>query len=65
MEIEALINKLEDMAFDSFMQDYEDGEEICLKAAQTIRLLWEVAKDTNNERYRMLFDEQEVNHHGG
>lgn len=27
------------------------------KAAGTIRLLWEVAKDTTNEKYRMKFDE--------
>ena len=27
------------------------------KAAETIKLLWEVVRDTNNSKYKMQFDE--------
>ena len=57
MKIEDLIDKLEDLAYVSFMENYEDGEDTCLKAAETIKLLWEVVRDTNNEKYKMQFDE--------
>lgn len=61
MKIEDLIAKLEDLAYVSYVENYEDGEDTCLQAAQTIRLLWEIARETNIAKYKRQIDEMEGN----
>ena len=31
--------------------------DVCRKAAETIKLLWEIAQDNSNSKYKMQFDE--------
>ena len=57
MEIEKLIEELREIG--ECMNDY--GGELMFKAAEVIKLLWEVAKDTTNAKYKLLFDEQRWN----
>ena len=55
MKIDELIEQLD------YIAEYEVGMNYCKtvhKAAETIKLLWEVAKDTTNAKYKLLFDEQ-------
>ena len=54
MKIDELIERL-GVCADHAYSEYE--ETTMLKAAETIRLLWEVAQDTSNSKYRKLIDE--------
>jgi len=62
MEIEKLISELEyngNYAVEHDGKDditAEDGR-LMLKAVETIKLLWEIARDTSNEEYRRKIDE--------
>ena len=53
MKIDELIERLEEEA----RWQAEPESNLLLKAAETIRLLWEVVRDTQNEKYKMQFDE--------
>lgn len=54
MKIDELIEQLD------YIAEYEVGMDYCKtvhKAAETIRLLWEVVRDSTNEKYKMQIDE--------
>ena len=53
MKIDELIERLEEEA----RWQAEPESNLLLKAAATIRLLWEVAKDTTNAQYKRQIDE--------
>jgi len=61
MEIQKLIERLGLVA--EYLDQYKMAgkADICRKAAEVIKLLWEVAKDTTNAKYKLLFDEQRWN----
>lgn len=53
MKIDELIELLE--AGSERGNEYDD--DLMHKAAETIRLLWEIAQDSSNEKYHRQFDE--------
>ena len=54
MKIDELIERL-GICADHAYSEYE--ETTMLKAAETIRLLWEIAQDSSNEKYKRQIDE--------
>ena len=61
MEIQKLIERLGLVA--EYLDQYKmhGKADVCLKAAEVIKLLWEIARDTNNEKWRRKIDEMEGN----
>ena len=57
MKIDELIERLEERAKAVEGCGYPHSAGLYAKAAETIKLLWEVVRDTNNEKYKMQFDE--------
>ena len=59
MKIDELIERLEDAAetHDICAIPLDTDADLMRKAAETIKLLWEVAKENRLEQYRMLIDE--------
>lgn len=57
MKIDELIHNLETWAECLPPECDPDVEKLMLKAAETIRLLWEIAQDTSNSKYKMQIDE--------
>ena len=57
MKIDELITRLELIAEYLDQCKMHGKADVCRKAAETIKLLWEIAQDTNNEKYKMQFDE--------
>lgn len=59
MKIDELIEQLEKMAFDFKWANGIGDEYVDLanKAAETIRLLWEIAQDNSNSKYKRQIDE--------
>lgn len=60
MEINKLIEKLEEHESDELICGNDEFATLLSNAAETIRLLQELAVDASNEKYKRLFDE--VNH---
>ena len=60
MKIDELIADLEEWATCNEAVGEEFLANSLRKAAETIRLLWEVAKDTTNEKYKRQIDEMGV-----
>ena len=54
MKIDELIARL-GVCADYAYSEYE--ETTMLKAAETIKLLWEIVQDTSNSKYKMQIDE--------
>ena len=55
MKIDELIEQLESIS--TYL--YAEDERVILKAAETIRLLLEIARETNIEKYKRQIDEME------
>ena len=57
MKIDELIARLGLVA--EYLDQYKmhGKADVCRKAAETIRLLWEVAQDSTNSKYKMQIDE--------
>lgn len=60
MEIKKLIEELEEHESDELAFGNDEFAALLSKAAETIKLLQELAVDASNEKYKRLFDE--VNH---
>jgi len=59
MEIEKLIARL-GLVADYLDQHKMHGKaDVCLKAAETIKLLWEIARENSLEKWRRQIDEVE------
>lgn len=57
MKIDELIARLEEHAKAVSGCGYPHSAELYAKAAETICLLWEVAQDSTNSKYKMQIDE--------
>ena len=57
MKIDELIDDLQEVADGAAIDEAPFTEMTCRKAAETIRLLWEIAKDSSNAKYRRQIDE--------
>ena len=57
MKIDELIDRLNELADCAEIWGAAEDKETVRKAAETIRLLWEVAKDTTNSKYKRQIDE--------
>ena len=57
MKIDELITRLELVA--EYLNQYKmhGKADVCRKAAETIKLLWEIAKDSSNAKYKRQIDE--------
>ena len=58
MKIDELIGRLELVA--QYLEDVRamcGKADVCRKAAETIKLLWEIARENNLERYKRQIDE--------
>ena len=57
MKIDELIARLNELADCAEIWGAAGDKETVRKAAETIKLLWEVAKDTTNSKYKRQIDE--------
>ena len=57
MKIDELIDDLQEVADGAAIDEAPFTEMTCRKAAETIRLLWEIAKDSSNAKYKRQIDE--------
>lgn len=64
MKIDELIELLESMAEGEKWAGSKINADILVKAAETIRLLWEVAKESYEAKYQMQFDKEAANNGG-
>lgn len=58
MEIDKLIEQLTERAHLAEMNEDSANAELFEKAAETIKLLYEIAKDTTNEEYKKMIREE-------
>ena len=61
MEIDKLIEQLTERAHLVAMNEDTKNAELLEKAAETIKLLRELAVEESNAKYKMLFDDAEAN----
>lgn len=61
MEIDKLIEQLTERSHLAAMNEDAINAELLKKAAETIRLLRELAVEESNAKYKMLFDDVEEN----
>jgi len=64
MKIDELIAQLEERAKAVAGCGYPHTAELYAKAAETIKLLWEVAKESYEAKYQMQFDKEAANNGG-
>ena len=57
MKIDELIAQLEASAAVEWTCEHITTAQTCRKAAETIRLLWEIAQDNSNSKYRRQIGE--------
>lgn len=57
MKIDELIDELAISADEIEHNGWEEAAKLMDKAAETIRLLWEIAQDNSNRKYKMRIDE--------
>ena len=57
MKIDELITELAISADEIEHNGWEDAATLMDKAAETIRLLWEIAQDSSNAKYKRQIDE--------
>lgn len=57
MKIDELIDDLQEVADGAAIDEAPFTEMTCRKAAETIRLLWEVARENSLAKYKMQIDE--------
>lgn len=57
MKIDELIEQVKCGAVDMDECQFYQTAELMRAAAETIRLLWEIAQDSTNSKYKMQFDE--------
>lgn len=57
MKIDKLIAQLEASAAVEWTCEHITTAQTCRKAAETIRLLWEIAQDNSNSKYKRQIDD--------
>ena len=57
MKIDELIDDLQEVADGAAIDEAPFTEMTCRKAAETISLLWEIAKNSSNAKYKRQIDE--------
>lgn len=57
MKIDELIDELAISADEIEHNGWEEAAKLMDKAAEVIRLIWEIAQDSTNSKYKMQIDE--------